>query len=248
MGYRELLPPPALRPYVDRFWLRAPTVGRVSAARIVPDGCIDVLIDADSGAARVVGTMTEAVVHDARTSRLAAVRFRPGGAHPFLRVGSAELTDQVLEVAALGARWLEVGAGEPTRLVAALTRALLARDARPVDLRVRAASRRLLSARPPRVAELARELGLSRQQLGRLFREHVGLAPKELARIARLQRALDRLRLGPALSLAAAAVELGYYDQAHMTADFRELAGITPAAARRAGRSIFPIRSLWLEA
>jgi len=221
---------------------------RSAAAHVLPDGCIDVIIDADSGAARVVGTMTRAVVHDSPSSRLAAVRFRPGGARPFLRLDSAELTDRVVELAALGARWLELGAGEPERLLGALAHALLARDARAVDLRVRVASRRLLSAKPPRVAALARELGVSRQQLGRLFREHVGLTPKELARVGRLQQAIDRLQQAPTLSLAAAAAELGYYDQAHMTADFRELAGVTPLVARRARGSISPIRSLWLEA
>ena len=248
MGYRELVPPPELRPYVDRFWLRVPGASPPAPARILPDGCIDVLIDADSGKARVVGTMTVAVVHDAPATRLAAVRFRPGGARPFLRVDSAELTDRVLEPAALGARWLELGAGPPERLVAALARTLLARRPAPIDPRVLEASRRLMSERPPPVDALARQLGLSRQRLARVFREHVGLPPKELARVARLQRALHRLQYNPALGLAAAALDLGYYDQAHMNADFRDLAGVTPLAARRARDSISPIPSLWLEA
>jgi len=249
MGYRELPPPHALRHHVDRFWLRTPDDGPQSApARILPDGCIDVLIDADTGAARVVGTMTTAVLHDAPASRLAAVRFLPGGAHPFLRVGSAELTDRVAEVAALGARWLEIGAGEPEHLVAALARTLLARGPAAIDPRVRQASRRLFSPAPPRVAELARDLGLSRQQLTRVFREHVGLPPKELARVARLQRAIHHLQRAPALPLAAAALDLGYYDQAHMSAEFRELAGVTPLWARTATGSISPIPSLWQQA
>jgi len=257
MVYRELAPPPALRPYVDRFWLRLPAdeqpgleprADAAAPARILPDGCIDVLIDADTGAARVVGTMTRAVVHDAPASCLAAVRFRPGGAHPFLRVGSAELTDRVVDVAALGARWLEVGAGAPAQLVALLEQALLRRDAAAVDPRVREASRRLLAPRPPSVAGLSGALDISRQQLARVFRQHVGISPKELARIARLQRALHRLQHEPSLSLAAAAFDSGYYDQAHMSLEFHELAGVTPACARRAPGSISPIPSLWQDA
>lgn len=256
MVYRELAPPRALRPYVDRFWLRSPgeqtgaepPAGAAAPARILPDGCIDVLIDADTGAARVVGTMTRAVVHDAPLSRLAAVRFRPGGAHPFLRVGSVELTDRVVDVAALGARWLELGAGDPGRLVVALEQALLRRDAPAIDPRVREASRRLLAPRPPSVAGLSGALDITRQQLARVFRQHVGLSPKELARIARLQRTLHRLQHDPGLSLAAAALDFGYYDQAHMTLDFNDLVGVTPLCARRAAGSISPIPSLWQEA
>lgn len=249
MGYSELLPPPALRPYVDRFWLRRAGAGVAAGpSRILPDGCIDVLIDATTGAARVVGTMTRAVLYDAPAGQLAAVRFRPGGAHPFLRLPSAELTDRVEDVRALGARWLEVGPGEPSRVAAALQRALLARPVREVEPRVREASRRLVSVAPPPVAELAREVGLSRQQLTRIFREHVGLSPKELGRVARLQRVLHRLQRTPSLGLAAAALDHGYYDQAHMSAEFSALAGITPQCARRLISSISTIPSLWLEA
>jgi len=275
MSYRELLPPLALRPYVDRFWLRVPgaesrassaardaagalepgevaldanAAERSAPSRILPDGCIDVLLDADTGAARVVGTMTRAVIYEAPASRLAAVRFRPGGAYPFLRVGSAELTDRVEDVAALGARWLELGAGDPSQLVSSLALALLRRDAPGIDRRVAEASRRLFAARPPCIADLSRSLDVSRQQLTRLFRQHVGLAPKELARVARLQRALHRLQLQPSLSLAAAALAVGYYDQAHMTVEFNHLAGVTPLGARRARGSISPIPSLWMDA
>ena len=74
-----------------------------------------------------------------------------------------------------------------------------------------------------------------------MFRRHVGVSPKQLARVARLQRTLLALHDVPLAQLASAA---GYYDQAHMTNDFSELAGVTPAEARDSV-SIFPIRSLY---
>jgi transcriptional regulator GlxA family with amidase domain len=46
------------------------------------------------------------------------------------------------------------------------------------------------------------------------------------ARIIRLRRAVKLLRQGCAL--ADVAVACGYYDQAHMTRDFRDLAGHSP--------------------
>jgi AraC-like DNA-binding protein len=255
MGYRELLPHVALRPVVDRYWVRTPDAEPAAAdgaARILPDGCIDVLIDVPTGEARVVGTMTRAVLYvGGASASIAAVRFKPGGAGAFLRVPAHELTDRVVPAADLGLRWLTGPAsepGKPCRLLAALEARLLERLAAPsLGLLGRQAARRLFAAQAPSIEQLAAELGQSRQQLARTFRRELGVSPKELARIARLQRAVARLQGRPCLSLAAAALDLGYYDQAHMARDFRELAGVTPSQARRARGSIFPIPSLWLE-
>jgi AraC-like DNA-binding protein len=254
MTYRELTPPPALRRHVDRFWSRA-SDGAAAAgpALILPDGCIDVLVDLRTGAARVVGTMTRAVQYSLPPDmQLVAVRFRPGAASAFLRVHAAELTDRVAAVEELGLRWLARAGleGLPVpRALADLERRLLARvgsvSANPAILH---ATRRLYGEHPPRIAELARELGQSRQHLRRGFREHVGVSPKQFDRVARLQRALDHVQNARASSLALVAVQLGYSDQAHMSHDFREIVGLTPLEARAAKGSIFPIRSLWLEA
>jgi len=252
MSYRESLPHPALRPYVDRMWLRTPereSPGAVS--RILPDGCIDILVDVDSGEARVVGTMTRALTYAGGAKSLAAVRFKPGGAAGFLRVPAEELTDRVVSARELGLRWLEPQPARPgaaSAVLAALERQLLTRlDTLSTRQEVRYGARRLFAAQAPSVQELARELGQSRQQLARTFRRELGISPKQLGRVARLQRAIDRLQRGPIGSLAQQALELGYYDQAHMARDFRALAGITPAEAQRSAGSIFPIPSLWLE-
>jgi hypothetical protein len=105
--YREIAPHPALRPFVDRFWITA-TETTPLPRRILPDGCIDVLIDLErSGRVLAVGTMTRAIVFEPRAAvRIAAVRFRPGGAVPFLGVAAAELTDRTLPCDDVGARWL----------------------------------------------------------------------------------------------------------------------------------------------
>jgi len=87
----------------------------------------------------------------------------------------------------------------------------------------------LSAVEPPRVDRIARELGVTRQHLARVFRREVGITPKELVRIARLQRATAALARG-GVELARLAVELGYFDQSHLAHDVRELAGITPAS------------------
>ena len=51
-----------------------------------------------------------------------------------------------------------------------------------------------------------------------------------MARVARFRRAERLLRAPAHRSIAAVALTCGYYDQAHLNRDFRELAGCPPTA------------------
>jgi AraC-type DNA-binding domain-containing proteins len=77
------------------------------------------------------------------------------------------------------------------------------------------------------VGRLAEETGRSRRRLEVLFAEQIGLAPKTAARVLRFQRALTMLP-GPCTTWAGTAAACGYHDQAHLTREFRALAGVTP--------------------
>jgi AraC-like DNA-binding protein len=78
------------------------------------------------------------------------------------------------------------------------------------------------------VATIAAEIGLSRRHLGQLVRGELGLTPKTAARIFRFGRARGCLREGRAVGLAQTAVACGYFDQAHLTNDWKQFAGCTP--------------------
>jgi AraC-like DNA-binding protein len=248
----ETRPHPALRPFVDRLWARTAADG-APPLRILPDGCIDLLVHAsDPSKSFAVGTMTRAMVFEPRRAvRIAAVRFRPGGAAPFLRVAAEELTDGIVEMRDLGVRWLTpatIPEGAHLRdAVRAIERALLERLAvvGMPDPTMAYAIAALSGAVVPSVDALARTIGWSRQHLGRSFRHGVGVSPKQFARVARLQRAVIHLQRAQRKGLADAAASLGYFDQAHMNRDFRELAGISPGVVAAAGGSIYPIRSLF---
>ncbi|MFE5858352.1 helix-turn-helix domain-containing protein [Streptomyces sp. NPDC056500] len=87
----------------------------------------------------------------------------------------------------------------------------------------------LLHARGGRMTlrELTETTGRGSRRIQTLFREHIGFPPQTLSRILRFQRALTvpADRYG---SLAELATATGYYDQAHMSRDFRALSGYTP--------------------
>ncbi len=85
---------------------------------------------------------------------------------------------------------------------------------------------------PPgiRVTNLAADFAVSSRSLQRLFAEHVGAPPKQVLRRFRRQQAVDRLGGDHPLNLSRLAVELGYYDQAHLARDFRTTLARTPSA------------------
>lgn len=80
------------------------------------------------------------------------------------------------------------------------------------------------------VNTVATQLGVSERHLRRVFRETLGLGPKGFSQLMRFHRALHAAQSGRRASWASIAAAAGYYDQAHLIAEFRALTGVTPRA------------------
>jgi AraC-like DNA-binding protein len=230
--YRELPPPPPIARHVMCLWTRhgAP------AARVLPDGCADIVWTGE--ALIVAGPATEAVVpRVAADATKVGIRFRTGAAARALGLPAAELRDETVGLEEIwGARGRELaeraaeadGASERLELLSSAVA-----DVAAPDPLVRAAVREL--ARPrTRVAELCRSLAISERQLRRRIEDAVGYSPRTLARVLRLQRFL-RLAERDGDDLARLAAEAGYSDQAHLTRDCRDLCGLPAGALLSAG-------------
>ena len=59
ISYREMLPHPALREQIQCYWTLKATLppGAKLLHRVIPDGCMDILVDLGTRQTRVVGTM-----------------------------------------------------------------------------------------------------------------------------------------------------------------------------------------------
>ena len=72
-------------------------------------------------------------------------------------------------------------------------------------------------------------LGASERRLRARVREQVGPAPKTVARLVRLRRAVALLGRDYGRRVAEIAAGCGYDDQAHTSREFRALAGTSPS-------------------
>ncbi|MGW0648574.1 helix-turn-helix domain-containing protein [Streptomyces umbrinus] len=212
----------------------------------VPDTATKVVVRVDENGHRdtlVVGPRTRATYHTSkRLASCVQVRLGPGTARPLLGVAAVELVGRVVRLGDLpGAsarqladelRWLE-GEDAVGRLMEVLPGRLAGDDdgagrARREVLRAAVEALSTDAGRVPSpVRELARRLAVSERQLRNLFAEGVGVSPKHFARIGRVRHVLARGR-GGEVGWAELAASTGYYDQSHMTADFRTLMGVPP--------------------
>lgn len=167
----------------------------------------------------------------------------PRGARTLLAVPAAEIKDLVVSLDDLLAR----DAAEIHHRIASqsdwgerfavldevLTRRLgVAADAVGPEERVDAAWNLLVGTDGPRVQSVADTLGWSRRHLINKFVAEYGVTPKDAARVARFDRSHQLLKRQRPLPLASIAARCGYYDQAHMAREWRELAGSAPSIWR----------------
>jgi len=253
LAFQVFRPCPALARVVHCYWtLEGEGLGEPQT--IFPDGRMEMVFQlgdsfseiGSGGAATrqparlLVGQMRRHVtIASGERVQSFGIRFRPGGAYPFLRFSQGDVEDRIWalddihpvlsrQLAQAATRTMESG-GEPVQAVErVLMRFLASVKESPA---VSAALEEIIgSGGQAAVRTLAADAGVSTRHLERVFRERVGMGPKTFARVVRFQRVLN----SPAKNWAAVAADAGYFDQAHLARDFQQFTGETPSAwARR---------------
>jgi AraC-like DNA-binding protein len=170
------------------------------------------------------------------------INFTPLGARRFFRMPMSELTDRMAgldDVLSAEGTALRDKLGDAPGWEARfdIAEAFVARRLAGVDAPspeiAWAFGRIAATGGQARVASIAEKVGWSRKHLARRFADEIGLGPKSVSRIVRLNRAISAARNGG--SWAGIAADCGYADQAHMVREFRELAGSSPVGWAAAG-------------
>lgn len=205
----------------------APPVTQVK--RVIPDGCLDLIHAGDR--LLVAGPDTGVHLTDVVAGvRVTGLRFAPGLGPLVFGVPAHELTDlrvpleQVLTDHAVRELVRRCGE-EPDSCTESLEAFVSARlSAAPDDDDVVSGILSRLGAGRS-VRDTAAAVALSERQLRRRSLDAFGYGPKTLARVLRLNRALDLVRAG--VAPATVAQRCGYSDQAHLSHETVGLTGIT---------------------
>jgi AraC-like DNA-binding protein len=237
-----------LESYVEHYWvvewdLRGHAPQR---AETLPHPSVHMIFEAGRSRIRGAARAKFSRVLEGRGG-VFAVKFTPGGFHPFARGPVSRLTDAAVPIRrvfgtegdALERSVLE--ASTDTSRIRIVERFLRARHGAPDDNVPRvtaivsevAKDRGILT-----VDDLANRAGLNTRTLQRLFTKYVGVSPKWVIQRFRLHEAADLLAAGTH-SHAVLALELGYSDQAHFVRDFKAIVGTSPAAyVKTVGRGV----------
>jgi len=253
LRFRVFDPSPPLRAYISRLWVLEGRYGADSQAfkHISPNGMLKMIliyrgqvrsgiesqstVHRESSLAVVGQTVDPAIVDPVGEFGTIGIEFHPAGIYRLFPFALSELTnrfhdgDDVFgrEGRELRERAAEVDSvEEKIRAIETFLLRKLANAGRENRVTEYAATRIVNANGLLRIEELCRDTGYSRRHLTRLFHEHVGIGPKELARISRFQAIYQRISTGRLTDMD----ELYdfYYDQSHFAKEFRRLTGMTP--------------------
>ena len=202
---------------IDESWLARPMEGWVL---VLPDGCLDVI--EHHGKLSVIGPMTSPQWVEIGVDPPRGIRWRPGCVYPWLDTSLDKLRDEVIDAD----QFAELGQISTLEEVIDLSEHSQGR----ADIRWVAEA---LRERPnQKIADLAKTVGISSRQLRRLFSRHIGLSPKEFARIQRVQSLVEKFESDTETPLGELAFQCGYADQSHMNRDVVEFCQLTPSDLR----------------
>lgn len=254
MNYKTFQPHSDLKSLISCYWtLEVPAENETQRQRIVPDGCIEMAFILGDDIKRytsedtfilqpramVLGqTIEPFFIEPTGYVNTFAVRFYPYGFANFVTVPIRMLANRETPIEMLfekkTAKKLEqeiIRATNTKQRIEIIERFLLKKlcERSTVDNIVRTTIDTLISTKgSTSISNILKEDPSKRRQLERKFVRQIGISPKQLSKVIRLQSALKMLLNEEGESLTNIAYESEYYDQAHFIRDFKEFTGISP--------------------
>lgn len=242
--YREYMPSTAFLPYIACYWMiDYHAFGSDYLHRVIPDGCVDIIFDINhsfsSKGAFVEGLMTSfETINLTSDCSMFGIRFYSHQIHCLIRYPVSEFTGRHVLLEDVWGREADVIADEVRsahgipdiieKVESRLRKILLNNEYESNSLlqpsmRFIYESQGMISIR-----ELAEKLCYSERNVRRVFRNELGISPKELLDIIRFQSLIRELNRSKPTDLTELALKYGYYDQSHFNHSFKHFFGMTP--------------------
>lgn len=254
MNYQTYQPHTDLEPLVSCYWtLEVPAVNDAERQRIIPDGCIEMAFILGDDIKRyttqgefilqpramVLGqTIEPFYIEPTGYVNTFAIRFYPYGFANFVSTPIRDLANKETPIELLfganTANELEqkiILARNSKHRIEIIENFLLKKlhDKTTIDNIVKKTVDALLTSNGTESITTILKGDLSkRRQLERNFKKQIGVSPKQLGKVIRLQTALKMLLNKKMDNLTNIAYESEYFDQAHFIKDFKEFTGINP--------------------
>lgn len=253
MNHQAYQPSPDLTPLIKSYWTLESPQGQTPARNtIIPDGCMKLIFHYGDRYRHypekedsfllprcfLIGQLTRPYeVEPTGNTGTFFVCFHPNGFLPFAPFPVKEMKNTAVPLTDLfGEAGLELerailNAASTTERISITESFLISRltDENNVDQILKSSVETILTANGQlSVDDLSSRVNTNRRQLERKFSSAIGLSPKQVSKIVRLQNALKMMLNGEVISLTDVAYENDYYDQAHFIKDFKEFTGLTP--------------------
>ncbi len=254
MNYQTYQPHPDLESLVKYYWtLEVPATESTQRQRIIPDGCLEMAFILGDDIKRytsedefviqprsmVLGQITEPFfIEPTGYVKCFAIRFYPYGLANFLSIPIKELANKETPLTvlfdeesanALAQKINEAGDTESRITIIETFLFKKLNDQASIDNIVKEIIDTMFSTKGNiSIKEMLKNDTSKRRQLERKFVAQVGISPKQLSKVIRLQAVLKMMLNQPSESLSQIAYNSDYYDQAHFIKDFKGFTGMTP--------------------
>lgn len=254
MNYQTFEPHPDLKPMIQCYWtLEVPASDNPVKQRIVPDGCIEMAFVLGEDIKRytsaeefilqpramVIGqTIEPFFIEPTGYVNTFAIRFYPLGFACFVETPLQKLANKETPIDSLFAKedaqmltQKIIEAQETSQRISATESFLFEKltEKKSIDRIVKTTLDILVATSgSTSIKSIFKDDISKRRGMERKFLKQIGLSPKQLGRVIRLQGALRMLLSQDRESLTDIAYENEYYDQAHFIKDFKEFTGTNP--------------------
>lgn len=264
LKYQTFQPHPHLESLIKCYWtLEVPAQGDYQKQLIIPDGCIEMIFILGDDVKRytsknkfiiqpremVLGQITGPFfIEPTGYVNSFAVRFYPYGFANFVSMPIRKLANKETPLKLLFGKKASQELGQKIKQTTSTKKRIKIVEAfllnklkekTTIDNIVKTTIDTMLLTKgsAPINSILKNDLS-KRRQIERKFFEKVGISPKKLSKVIRLQAVLKMLLNKQSENLTKLAYDNEYYDQAHFTKDFKEFTGTTPKEFLQDGKMI----------
>ncbi|SFS37369.1 helix-turn-helix transcriptional regulator [Paenibacillus sp. 453mf] len=240
----RFLPSIELQLFIKHYWVVEWELAedKTHIQEVIPNPCVNLVIE--SGRTYFYGPATRKYSYQlSAKGRVFGIKFKPGGFFPWYRESISKLIDHPLpvdEIFPISSEELESiflnTASNHMELTSRMNDALLPLLP-PADkltlLTDQMTEYIRLHHEVTRVDQVCEQFAMNKRTLQRMFKQYVGISPKNVIKLYRLQNAAEALDHGQAVNTLELSLALGYHDQSHFIKDFKTIVGQTPDAYTR---------------